>query len=229
MEAMHDEQIPKPGTLSLRLLNEQITQHYPKRPAELDSPAQIFAMSAIFVSLGASLISAFFLPAAWAKVGVLLSMIVEVLAAIVYVVLVVRSWDRDKMKDRFASELDNDYRAQAVVVDWIRTHDQRLISSMLRFVQARLASLSRRAGVLVGSMEKLGGLPVAVALFFQFKDFQITWPLSINWSAWVLSLLVIGLYVVGLYAQSLKFRLHLYEHLLGEALHEDADARIAVR
>lgn len=226
-ERMHDEQIAEPAALSLRKLNEQITRHYPERPSELDSPAQAFAMAAILVSLGASLIAAFFLPATWAKVIVLLSLSVEILSAIVYVVLGVRSWNRDKMKDGFASELDADYRAQTLVVAWIRAHDRKLASNALRFVKNRLATLSRRASVLVGSMEKLGGLPLAVALFFQFKDIQISWPLSINWGAWFLSLLVVGFYVVGLYAQSLKFRLHLYENLLEEALLEDPEACIA--
>jgi hypothetical protein len=209
--------------LSLSELNGQIRQHYPIRPLEADSPTQTRAIVVVFLAVATSLVSALFLPADWAKLAVLVSLAAEILAVIVFVLSGLHSLNREKMKETFASELDADYRAQAIVTSWIRTHDPADISDKLRFVQTRMATLARRSGVIVGGVEKLGALPMAVALFLQFRDVQLGWPLSITWSAWVLGLIVASLYVVGLFAQSLKLRLHLYETLLQEALHHQDD------
>ena len=73
----------------------------------------------------------------------------------------------------------------------------------------------------MGSIDRLGVLPVAIALFLQFRDAQFTWPLNVTFSEWLLGTAVLSVYLGGLLGQSLRLRLHLYETLLAEALRED--------
>ncbi|PPE72436.1 hypothetical protein C3942_17995 [Solimonas fluminis] len=222
MDCPFTDDSPKLRPLYLSDLNRQISQHYPKHPDERDSPAQTKAWLAFVLGFAITLASLPFFPASLAKIVALSGLALETLAGVFIVLSQVRSMDREKMKQDFAAELDADYQAQTRVVGWIRSHGRQDISNGLRFVKNRLGTFSRRSGLLLGGMEKLGALPVLVALFLQFRDFELGWPPGINFTEALLGFVILVLYVGGLLAQSLKLRLHVYESLLEEALYQES-------
>ena len=64
--------------------------------------------------------------------------------------------------------------------------------------------------MLTGSIEKLGALPIVIALYLQFKDFQ--WPPHASWlEIFLIFALVFG-YWLSVTQISVRLRLQLYEH-----------------
>ena len=70
--------------------------------------------------------------------------------------------------------------------------------------------------MLTGSIEKLGALPVVIALYLQFKDMH--WPPHPSWvEIFLIFVLAFG-YWLSMTQISVRLRLQLYETLLGKAL-----------
>ena len=69
--------------------------------------------------------------------------------------------------------------------------------------------------MLTGSIEKLGALPIVVALYLQFKDMH--WPPHSSWvEIFLIFALVLG-YWLSVMQIGVRLRLQLYETLLRKA------------
>lgn len=116
----------------------------------------------------------------------------------------------------FAEQLDFDLPHHLALVEWLRTFplDQR--ETLSKFISYRHERMKERLPLLTGSIEKLGILPIVIALYLQFKDMH--WPPHPSWvEIFLIVVLVLG-YWLSLTQISVRLRLQLYETLIGKAL-----------
>lgn len=122
--------------------------------------------------------------------------------------------------DKLSRKLDHDYDQWRELVSAMRHFPKAELARRLRYLSARKSSLAYRMGLLTGSVQRLGILPLLVILYVQFKD----WPFG-DWQAfgkvhmlgglllWALFLAYLGAWwLVGL-----GTRWDAYEALLIEA------------
>lgn len=129
-------------------------------------------------------------------------------------------------RGNFAHRLDREFVMFREIVSWLRCHDVAELVAHLSFVRARRDMLGRRLGLFAGSMERLGVLPLLVALYLQIPHVT-TWPPEITrvevLAIWVLTLA----YGVGWWAAGVTLRLDLYEQLLSAAVDEGRRIQVA--
>lgn len=116
----------------------------------------------------------------------------------------------------FAEQLDFDLPHHLALVEWLRTFplDQR--KTLGEFISYRHARMNERLPMLTGGIEKLGALPIVVALYLQFKDMR--WPPHPSWvEIFLIFVLVFG-YWLSVTQISVRLRLQLYETLLSKAI-----------
>jgi hypothetical protein len=116
----------------------------------------------------------------------------------------------------FAERLDFDLPDHLALVEWLRTFpfDQR--ETLSKFVSHRHDRMKEKLPLLTGSIEKLGALPIVIALYLQFKNMH--WPPHPSWvEIFLIFVLVLG-YWLSLMQISVRLRLQLYETLLSKAL-----------
>ena len=116
----------------------------------------------------------------------------------------------------FAEQLDFDLPHHLALVEWLRTFplDQR--ETLSKFISYRHERMKERLPMLTGSIEKLGILPIVIALYLQFKDMH--WPPHPSWvEIFLIFVLVFG-YWLSLTQINVRLRLQLYETLIGKAL-----------
>jgi len=123
-------------------------------------------------------------------------------------------------KRNYARDLDHDYGEYMRFLDWLRGYKEEDLSRKLRYIRDRKSSMTFRLGLLTGGIERLGVLPVFVALYFQFKDWEFgNWQAfgQINLIAGLLLWALLLLYLAGWWLIRLRLRLDTYEVLLAEA------------
>lgn len=116
----------------------------------------------------------------------------------------------------FAAQLDFNLPHHLALVKWLRTFplDQR--EALSEFVSYRHERMKEKLPMLTGSIEKLGALPIVIALYLQFKD--VHWPPHPSWvEIFLIFVLVFG-YWLSVTQISVRLRLQLYEKLLSKAL-----------
>lgn len=120
----------------------------------------------------------------------------------------------------FAEQLDFDVPHHLALVEWLRAFplDQR--KKLSEFISYRHERMKEKLPMLTGSIEKLGALPIVIALCLQFKDMH--WPPHPSWlEIFLIFVLVLG-YWLSVMQISVRLRLQLYETLLGKALSQTA-------
>lgn len=120
----------------------------------------------------------------------------------------------------FAAELDFDLPGHLELVDWLRTFplDQR--EKLSEFISCRHARMKEKLPLLTGGIEKLGALPVVIALYLQFKDMH--WPPHPGWLEIGLIFVLVFGYWLSVLQIGVRLRLQLYEMLLSKALTQKA-------
>jgi hypothetical protein len=116
----------------------------------------------------------------------------------------------------FAERLDFDLPHYLALIKWLRTFplDQR--ERLSEFVSHRHDRMKEKLPMLTGSIEKLGALPIVIALYLQFKNMH--WPPHPSWvEIFLIAVLVLG-YWLSVMQISVRLRLQLYETLLRKAL-----------
>ncbi|SDQ25891.1 hypothetical protein [Pseudoxanthomonas sp. CF125] len=136
-----------------------------------------------------------------------------------------RNWKMFHASKRsYAKELDHDYGEYMRFLDWLRSYKEEDLSRKLMYIRDRKGSMTFRLGLLTGGVERLGVLPVLVALYFQFKDWEFgDWEAlgQVNLAAGLLLWALLLLYLGGWWLIRLKLRLDTYEILLAEATRDE--------
>jgi len=116
----------------------------------------------------------------------------------------------------FALDLDRNYPGYLHVLAWLRRFPKNDIRERLDYLRMRQASMTRRMGLVIGSAERFGMLPVAIALYLQLKN--MTWPPSYSvWEA-VTAFALVSFYAMSYFVMATKLRVDLYVNLLEAAL-----------
>lgn len=188
--------------LTFKALNERIDAipDHPSMSAGL-TKAERYGYTAALLAWALSFLCAKLIPnESWSLIATTFFLGIE-LAAIA--VIVISKWpprlptfraDRDE----YAEQLDHDLRHYAQLVDWIVRFPRDQIAAMSDYADMRQDRFREKQPLLLGSIEKLGALPVLVAVYAQLKvlHFEISWPeaaffLFLAWLYW-LCLISIG-------------------------------------
>lgn len=116
----------------------------------------------------------------------------------------------------YADALDHDMPHHLELIDWLKGFPRERLQAMSAFATHRLDRFRSKLPLLTGGMEKLGFLPLATALFLQFKD--MSWPVHLSWPEIFLIGILMLVYWLSVLQVGLRFRLELYDMLLKRAL-----------
>jgi len=130
-------------------------------------------------------------------------------------------WDARR---EHAREIEEGYTRYQQLVQQVRAFPLEQRRRRLRYIRDRRTTMHERLGLFTGGMERLGVLPLLVALYLQFKDWR--WG---NWNAFANITLVQGAfafwilvaYALSWYLVHLRARVQAYELLLAEANAQD--------
>lgn len=128
------------------------------------------------------------------------------------------SFDLRPSRERgeFAEVLDFDFPHHEALVTWLTGFPRDRLQAMSAFASFRLDRLQGKLPLLTGSIDRLGILPVGIALFVQFRHLQ--WPLRVSWVEIGLFVFLMLVYGLSLLQMTVRFRLDLYDQLLKKAL-----------
>jgi hypothetical protein len=168
-----------------------------------------------------------FLPNSWAVGAVIIGFAlacIGILGAALFIILTIRAGWRHlrQWKADFTRDLERDFVMYEGVVAWVRSFDRRTLRTRLTYVKQRRERLIPKFGLMFGSLEKLGVLPILVALFLMSKD--LSWPPQINPSpmAAYSALILVAFYGMSWIFALWRFRLDFFEQVLTDALAEDS-------
>lgn len=208
------------GSLSFQEFQSRYEAAFP----ESDPPASKGERYGLYAALSGIIIASVAGIAAFnttlGQVVVLLGFCIEIAGVIVYAV---SGFARIKRGITFddrsgADDLDRDYLGYEQIVSWLRQFPRDVLESRLVFTSNRMDSWQRGTSLVMGGVEKLGVLPVIVALYLQFKDTSQLWPPDITVTGGFFALLIIGIYVIGMWAVSRRLQVARFERLLNMAL-----------
>lgn len=155
----------------------------------------------------------------------LTSLIVAIVLLVVEIVAFVVAWTAEvstfnlspsTQRRESAETLDHDMPHHLDLIDWIRCFPRDHLEVMSTFAAHRLERFRSKLPLLTGGIETLGFLPLATALFLQFKDLR--WPVHLNWAEIILIGALMLIYWLSMLQLGLRFRLELYDTLLKRAL-----------
>jgi hypothetical protein len=121
-----------------------------------------------------------------------------------------------KERREFAEALDFDMPHHEALVQWLRQFPRKRLVAMSAFASQRFERMQNKLPLLIGSLDKLGALPVFAALVILFKDMH--WPPQSSWPQIFLFVTLMLVYWVSLLQVGIRFRLELYDVLLKKAL-----------
>lgn len=124
-------------------------------------------------------------------------------------------------KKALVGQSDHDLAAFNELRDWLITFPTNQLEDHHRFAELASRRITAKLALVVGSVERLGMLPVLVALYFLVRD---AGDLSLEtlgetpaWQA-LLGLGLVATYAIGVQATRMRLRLELYELMLANAL-----------
>lgn len=120
-----------------------------------------------------------------------------------------------RWKPEQVEHLDHDIEQFRKLDQWLSRFPKEQIVEHLRFTRAIQARLTQKVGLLGGSLDKLGVIPVVVALGLQLQAVTGDTQLPL-WQS-VLALILAITYAIAFVGVLMRSRLQLYEMVLAEA------------
>jgi hypothetical protein len=114
------------------------------------------------------------------------------------------------------AQLDHDLVQVRSLHTWLRRHPTEVVAEHLRFVQMVQMRLTAKLGFLAGGLDKLGVLPLLVALAIQLNVYA-AWDKVPQWQV-ILGMFAAVTYLIAFIGSLMRLRLQLYEAVLAEAL-----------
>jgi hypothetical protein len=152
---------------------------------------------------------------AWvARAGVALAVAAFAPGMVRNVFVILRSMLRWRVAQ--VQQMDHDLIQFRELRCWLAQYPTDASSEALRFVRQNQERLSAKLGFIAGNFDKLGILPVLVALAIQLKALG-EWGQTPTWQI-ALALLLAVSYLIGLIAALMRLRLQLYELVLTDSL-----------
>ena len=113
---------------------------------------------------------------------------------------------------KFAMELDEHFAERERILAWLRSIPAEVRQPRRAYVEIRLETLRGRYPVLFGAVDRLGVLPVLVAVFIQYQALQ-----SVSGVAMFLGLAIVVLYLMSLWMIRFRTQLETYVRVLRAA------------
>lgn len=209
--------------LSFQSFQKKLDEAFP----DLDAPSSKAARYGMYAGLtGLAIASlAYFevFPPVVRGLIVLSGLFIEIVGVTVFVGLGAKRTLKDfSFDDRaYAEIVEKEFSGYQQIVAWLRSFPAAELQTRLIFSSARVEGWQRGTLLVIGSIEKLGILPVVIALYFQFKDVGLSWPPDLNAIGTLLALLIFLLYALGMWAQTRKLQILRFERHLKLALDPD--------
>jgi len=112
-----------------------------------------------------------------------------------------------------------DYARYRQLIEWLRGYPSTTLRDGLGYVRRRSETMRRKLGLLSGGVERLGILPLVVALFLQVRSF--TWSGSVNYLELIAAAFLVILYGASWWSVLTGLRLDLYQSVLSDALGDE--------
>ena len=116
-----------------------------------------------------------------------------------------------------ARQLDHDLVRFRELREWLSQFSAESRMEALRFTRQNRGRLGAKLGLVAGSVEKLGMLPVAVAVAFQLKASFVELGDTPLWQV-LIAIFLLLIYAIGVMVSLMRLRLELYEMVLADSL-----------
>ncbi|MCI4566699.1 hypothetical protein [Lysobacter sp. CFH 32150] len=209
---------------------ERRIQELPEGPVSaLNTPRWIFVLNTVgllsaVIAMVPMLLIKIFEPAMWmvhmARWGVWIAWIVLLPSIVRGVWLILRSFLR--WKAEMVEQLDHDFTQFNTLQEWLSRIPTPFVVEHLRFAQVGQARLAAKLSFLAGSLDKLGVLPVLVAMTIQINAIKDINKVP-SWQI-LLAMFLLLAYSAALMGSLMRIRLHLYEVVLSDSLQARNDA-----
>ena len=176
-----------------------------------------------------AMISAKLLPNSLPMLIFISALVVVEIVALVIATISNRPWKINGIgaeRREYAEQLDFDMPYHVELVARLREFPNAQLNAMADYAAHRHERLKEKLPLMTGSLEKLGMLPVVVALYLQFKDMH--WPPQPTWMEIILGFMLVYGYWTSLLLVGLRFRMQLYEILLRQALDQPEKTGVGV-
>jgi hypothetical protein len=206
------------GHLSFDSLEEQIRERMRDEPI-INRSGRVWLLIGVLGALVA-LGSQYFAPVGWKIWIAFAGMCTELAGFVVYFIIELRQelpWFRDA-KASFAKELESNYAKHLDIVAWLSKFPKAEIHSRLHYIKQRQDIMARRLALVTGSVDKLGLLPIVVAVYLQLRGSG--WPPQVDFWNGFWAALLLATYAVCLWLVGLKLRLDLYVNMLASSAGE---------
>ena len=214
--------------LSFPALNAALDDYLARTDATKAGPWERWSLIVGITGAGLAMLLGSVLSGNAGVVVTLLGLTVELLGLGISLCLRIRrEWRQFREARReHAREIEEGYTQYQQLVQQVRAFPLEQRRRRLRYIRDRRTTMHERLGLFTGGMERLGVLPLLVALYLQFKDWR--WG---NWNTFASVTLVQGLlafaiflaYALSWYLINLRVRVQAYELLLAEANAQDGE------
>lgn len=212
------------GTLGFDVLNRKFEEYISQTDDSGPGSLERWSFRAALVAAAISMLSGSFLSGKVGLYAAAISVVIELVGMGTSVVLMLKREVPRFRRGRaiYAESLERDYRMYGDMLYWLDGFSKSEVSARLRYISTRKRLMTFRAGLVLGGLERLGVLPVLVALYFQFRDWKWgDWDslASVNLVEGLLIFAIFTLYFMGWHLASLRTRLDSLEALLTESEH----------
>lgn len=214
--------------LSFPALNAALDDHLARTGGTKAGPWERWSLIVGIIGAGLGMLLGSVLSGKAAAIGALSGLALEVLGLGITLCLQIRrDWRqfRDARREH-AQHIEKGYTRYQQLVQQVRAFPLEQRRLRLRYIRDRRTTMHERLGLFTGGMDRLGVLPLLVALYLQFKDWR--WG---NWNAFAnitfvqgaLALWILVAYALSWYLIHLRVRVQAYELLLAEANTQDGE------
>ena len=213
--------------LSFPALNTALDEHIAAIDGPRAGPWERRFLIIGAVGAGAGMLLGSTLPGNYGLIAALAGLAVEILGFGFGAVLTLRRDWRQLWfaRSEHAHQLERGYANYQLLIQQARHFPLAERQLRQRYIQDRLATVHQRLGLFTGGMERLGILPILIAVYLQFKDWQWgDWNVFANISLvqGVMAFLILFSYAMAWFLIRLHARMQAYAQLLAEANAQDA-------
>ena len=212
--------------LTYSLIEKEIEQYIKEasdgKPGTLERGAVLISVGLLIVVCIAAPFVKSVVALRFLQIGIWLSLIAIVIS---FGYTVRRDWRMFyRRHDKFSRDLDRDFDLWRKLVVAMKSFPKDELAHRLRYLSARKSSLAYRLGLLTGSVQRLGILPLLAILYVQFKDWSFgEWQAfgQIHTAGGLLLWMLLLTYLGAWWLVGLGTRWDAYEALLTEATQDE--------
>ncbi|PTU32565.1 hypothetical protein [Stenotrophobium rhamnosiphilum] len=220
--AQEDSGVEAPQILSFSAFDQRIASCLPNDYRPLANKSEKIGILILLVGALTAAISTIYLPSKIAAGFAIAGLAIEISGGLLAIIAgsgkeLKEMWNRRPI---FAAQLDQESQGFNQIVAWLKAYPENELVEKLQFSRKRLEPLTKRSGFLLGGVERLGFLPVVVALYLQFRDVTLTGLVDVHAGGIFLGLLILVLYFIGLWSISIRWQLETYIRFLEMATNQ---------